>query len=339
MPIIGTSYNVRMLQSLAKIVAALAVITAVAVGGAWAWYFVILPPDLPVPDIAIERTPERVARGEYLATAVFGCMYCHSERDWSLFGAPPKPGTLGKGGERFDQSVGVSGVLIAPNITPHNLGDWSDGEVYRAIISGLHKDGYAFFPIMPFDVYLHLETEDVYSIIAYLRTLEPIESEFSGRRMTRLMTFIAHSRVLPADPWEIDKADPVQRGEYLARIAGCRFCHTPANERMQPYEDQRFAGGLRMLAPGDDGPRGVYSANVTPDIETGIGNWTVEQFIARFKAYQGARIPVTETGFQTQHAWTEYAKITESDLADIYAYLMSHPPVRNAVDPAGGPER
>jgi mono/diheme cytochrome c family protein len=334
MPVADTSYNARMFRALAKIVAALIAITAVAVGGAWVWYFVILPPDLPVPDIAIERTPERVARGEYLATAVFGCMYCHSERDWSLFGAPPKPGTLGKGGERFDQSVGVSGVLIASNITPHNLGDWSDGEIYRAIVSGLHKDGYAFFPIMPFDVYLHLETEDVYSIIAYLRTLEPIKSEYSGRRMTRLMTFIAHSRVLPADPWEIDKSDPVQRGEYLARIAGCRFCHTPANERMQPYEDQRFAGGLGMIATG----KKVYSANVTPDVETGIGDWTVEQFIARFKAYEGARIPVEDVGYQTQHAWTEYAKLTEPDLADIYAYLMSHPPVRNAVDPAAGPE-
>ena len=51
----------------------------------------------------------------------------------------------------------MSGVLISPNITPAGIGDWSDGEVYRAIVNGLHKDGYSLFPIMPFDVYLHLE--------------------------------------------------------------------------------------------------------------------------------------------------------------------------------------
>ncbi|MBT8443924.1 MAG: cytochrome C, partial [Gammaproteobacteria bacterium] len=202
------------MKTVIGVIASLTVIAAIGIGGLYVYYFFVLPPDLPVPNLAIERTPERVARGEYLATAVFGCMYCHSERDWSLFGAPPKPGTLGKGGEVFDEKVGVSGVLVAPNITPYHLGDWSDGQIYRAIVSGLHKDGYAFFPIMPFDVYLHLATEDVYSIIAYLRTLAPIESDHGGRRMSRLMTFIAHSRVLPADPWDVDATDPVARGEY-----------------------------------------------------------------------------------------------------------------------------
>lgn len=321
-----------MLKGLLKLIAGVVVLAVLAVGALYVYYFMILPRDIAPPELAVEITPERVARGEYLATAVFGCMYCHSERDWSLFGAPPVPGTLGKGGERFDKRVGVSGVLISANITPAGIGDWSDGEVYRAIVNGLHKDGYSLFPIMPFDVYLHLETEDVYSIIAYLRTLEPIEAEYSGRRMTRLMQFIANSRVLPADPWQVDQDDPLSRGEYMVIIAGCRFCHTPANERMQPYEDMRFGGGLGMRIPAGDT---VYSANISPDLDTGIGNWTEAEFIARFKAYAGARIPVTETGFQTQHAWSEYAQLTEADLAAIYAYLMAQPPVSNAVSPAG----
>lgn len=321
-----------MLKGLLKLIATLLVLAVLAVGGLYVYYFVVLPRDIPPPDLTVEVTPERVARGQYLATAVFGCMYCHSERDWNLFGAPPVPGALGKGGERFDKSVGVSGVLIAANITPAGIGDWSDGEVYRAIVNGLHRDGYSMFPIMPFDVYLHLETEDVYSIIAYLRTLEPIEAEHSGRRMTRLMQFIANSRVLPADPWQVDQSDPLSRGEYMVVIAGCRFCHTPANERMQPYEDMRFGGGLGMRIPTGGT---VYSANISPDPETGIGNWTEADFVARFKAYAGARIPVSEIGYQTQHAWTEYAKLSEADLAAIYAYLMAQPPVRNEVSPTG----
>lgn len=320
-----------MIKAMVKLVGALLVLGTVAIGGLYLYYFVILPPNIPAADLDIEITPMRVARGEYLANSVFGCMYCHSERNWDLFGAPPKPGTLGKGGEVFDKRVGVSGVLISPNITPHGIGDWSDGEVFRAIVSGLHRDGYAFFPIMPFDVYLHLETEDVYSIIAYLRTLEPIESDYSGRQMTALMQFIANSRVRPADPWDVDHSDPVSRGEYLTIIAGCRFCHTPANERMQPYEDMRFGGGFGMFANG----RKVYSANISADPETGIGNWSVADFIRRFRAYAGAEIPVAEIGYQTQHAWTEYAKMRDTDLADIYAYIMAQPPVRNTVSTLG----
>jgi mono/diheme cytochrome c family protein len=318
-----------MVMKVVKFVLALAVVVALSVAGLYTYFFVILPRDIAAPDLTVEITQERVARGEYLANAVFGCMYCHSERDWDLFGGPPVPGTLGKGGERFDERVGVSGVLTAANITPYGIGEWTDGEVYRAIVNGLHRDGYSLFPIMPFDVYLHLETEDVYSIIAYLRTLAPIEADYGGRRMTALMQFIANSRVLPADPWAVDRDDPLSRGEYIAIIAGCRFCHTPANERMQPYEDMRFGGGLGMPANGQV----VYSANISPDPETGIGNWSEADFIARFKAYAGARIPVTETGFQTNHAWTEYAKLSEADLADLYAYLMAQPPVRNAVTP------
>ncbi len=321
-----------MFKTILTLLGGLIGIAIIGIAALYVYFFVILPPDIPVADIEVERTPERIARGEYLANAVFGCVYCHSERDWSLFGGPPKPGMLGKGGEVYDESVGVSGKLISPNITPYHLGDWSDGEIYRAIISGLHKDGYGFFPIMPFDVYLHLETEDVYSIIAYLRTLEPIEADYSGRRMSSLMTFISHSRIRPADPWQIDRDDPVSRGKYLALIAGCRFCHTPVNERMQPYEDKRFGGGFSLIAAGQK----VYSSNISADPETGIGGWTVEQFIARFKAYEDARIPVEDVGYQTQHAWSEYAKMTESDLADIYAYIMSYPPVRQEVDPVAG---
>lgn len=313
-----------------KFATGLIVLALIAMAGLYVYYFVILPRNLPVPDLKVEVTPARLARGEYLATAVFGCMYCHSERDWTLFGGPPKPGTLGKGGERFDERVGIPGVLISANITPYHLGDWSDGEVYRAIVNGLHKDGYALFPIMPFDVYLHLETEDVYSIIAYLRTLEPIEADYSGRRLSPILQVVANTRPLPADPWVIDKTDPVSRGKYLALIAGCRFCHTPANERMQAYEDMRFGGGLSMQADGQT----VYSANISADAETGIGGWTVEQFIARFKDYEGAKIPAEIIGYQTQHAWSEYAKITEGDLADIYAYIMAQPPVKNEVVPA-----
>ena len=321
-----------MLKWLIRVVLGLLGAAAIAVVSSYVYFFVVLPRDLPPPDLDIELTPARVERGTYLATAVFGCAYCHSDRDWSLFGAPPKPGTIGQGGEVFDQSVGLSGMIVSPNITPYALADWTDGEIYRAIISGLHKEGYAFFPIMPFDVYLHLDPEDAYSLVAWVRSLEPIEHDTPPRDPSMFMQFIGNVRAIPADPWEIDRDDPVQRGEYLAVIAGCRFCHTPADARQQPLPGMRLAGGLGMQT----NDRKTYSANITPDRETGIGTWTERDFINRFRNMRGAEVAVETMGWQTQHAWTEYSQMTESDLADIYAYLMAQPAVRNNVDTLHG---
>jgi mono/diheme cytochrome c family protein len=318
----------RALRNLFRALVGLLLLTAIAVGATLTYFLIILPSAVPVPAITVERSPERIARGQYLATAVYGCVYCHSERDWTLFGAPPKPGTIGKGGERFDRSVGLSGELTAPNITPYHLGSWSDGEIYRAITSGLHKDGYALFPVMPWDAYIWLETADVYAIIAYLRTLAPIAADWPARKPSMLMRIIANSRVRPAEPWTVNRADPIARGEYIAVIGGCRFCHTPPSRKVRwnvENLEEAFAGGRVIPAAGHP----VKSANISPDLETGIGAWTVEQFVARFKAYEGARIPAAELGYNTQHAWTEYAQLTAADLADVYAYLMAQRPIRN----------
>lgn len=322
----------KLLKLLAKIIGGIVLIAVIGSGALLGYFLVVLPQDVPVPDVTVERTPERVARGEYLANAVFSCMYCHSERDWSLFAAPIKPGTLGQGGEVFDQSMGLSGKVISPNLTPHNLGRWSDGEIYRAITSGLHKDGYAYFPLMPWDAYIWMQTEDVYAIIAYLRSLPPISKDWPERQPSLLMRIIANMRVRPAEPFEVNYADPVSRGEYLTVVAGCRFCHTmraPRDWRRMNQENLAGHWGGGAVIPGHGKP--LPAANISPDKATGIGNWTVGQFIARFKAYDGARIPLGPDGAQTEHAWTDYAKMTESDLADIYAYLMTQTPKHNQV--------
>jgi len=303
-------------------------IAVVGIAGFLFYFLVILPQDLPVPDLAVESTPQRIERGGYLANEVLGCMYCHSERDYAYFGGPVKPGTLGKGGEVFDERVSVSGYLVAQNITPYNIGDWSDGELYRVIVSALHKDGYAVFPIMPSDAYRYLTEEDVYSIIAYLRTLAPIESDYSGRReLSTLMTIIANSRAIPAEPWDIDWNNQLQVGEYYALIGGCTFCHTTVDERMQPIEGMALAGGMGLPM----GDALIRAANISADPETGIGSWSEADFIKRFTDYRDNNIPVADVGWNSPMAWPVYANIKEKDLAAIYAYIMTQPPVKHAV--------
>lgn len=303
--------------------------------GAWAWLALWLPRDIPVSSVTVRVTPERVAWGGYLANQVIGCTYCHSGRDWTLFSAPVVPGQLGAGGQVFDESVGFPGRLVAINLTPAGIGDWTDGELLRAITGGLSRDGHALFPVMPYDAYRLLRTDDAEAIVAYLRSLAPVPASAAGeRRLGFPLNLIANTIPAPATPRDVDPADAAAWGEYLATLAGCGFCHTPVDERQRALPGMQFGGGRPWPVDGVD----VRSSNISPDRDTGIGAWTPEQFIARFRRYQGeaGRIPVSEVGYNTQMPWTLYADMTDADLAAIFAYLMAQPPVRNAVTVVDG---
>ncbi|HSC36666.1 MAG TPA: hypothetical protein VLD19_02295, partial [Chitinophagaceae bacterium] len=101
---------------------------------ATAWIKKCLPNVGPAPAIKIDVTSERWARGKYLANYVCGCIACHSTRDVSKYTAPVLQGTYGQGGEVFQTEAGT---VVAPNITPFALEGWTDGELFRAITSGV----------------------------------------------------------------------------------------------------------------------------------------------------------------------------------------------------------
>ena len=101
-------------------------------------------------------------------------------------------------------------------------------------------------------------------------------------------------------------------------------------ERGQPVPGMAFAGGLEF--PTRTG--GVqHSANITPDLETGIGRWTVEQFVDRFKSVADAdEASLVLNGRQnTEMPWRDYGGMKTEDLAAIFTYLQTVPAVRNAV--------
>src|ERR1035437_9435534 len=132
-----------------KITVFVLLLLIVAAGGSVGYLKFALPDVDAAPDLKIVSSPEKIARGEYLANSVCVCMDCHGTRDWSKFSGPPVDGTKGKGGEVFDQKFGFPGAYVSKNITPFSLGKWTDGEIFRAITCGVNKDGKALFPIMP----------------------------------------------------------------------------------------------------------------------------------------------------------------------------------------------
>jgi len=292
---------------------------------------VALPNVGPAPDIKITSTPEMVERGRYLANSVTVCMDCHSTRDWNYFAGPANLDSWGKGGEIFDQKFGFPGEFYARNITPAGLSTWTDGEIYRAITSGVSKDGSPLFPVMPHPNYGKMATEDIYSIIAYLRTLKPIENKTPASVPDFPMNFIIHTIPQKAEPQAIpDQKDQIAYGKYLLNAAACDACHTK-QDKGKPLPGMTLAGGFEFPMTGGL----LRSANITPDAETGIGDWSEQAFVNRFKMYADSSYTpakVDPKEFNTVMPWLMYSKMTREDLSAIYAYLKTVTPVSNKVE-------
>jgi mono/diheme cytochrome c family protein len=118
-------------------------------------------------------------------------------------------------------------------------------------------------------------------------------------------------------PATLAKADLIERGAYLAKAADCMVCHTTR-------DGQEYAGGLAFKLPFGT----LYSTNITPDKETGIGNYSDQDFLNAI--HRGIR----EDGARLYPAmpFTSYTYMTDADALAIKAYLFSLPPV-HAPDP------
>jgi len=295
------------------------------------WVKTALPDVGPPPDLKVERSEASVARGKYLAHHVMLCMDCHSQRDWSKFSGPMIAGTEGMGGEVFDRSFGFPGRYVAPNITPFGLKDWTDGEIFRAITSGVSKDGRALFNIMPHHQYGKCDPKDVESVIAYIRGIQPIanvpEKSVSDFPMNFIINTLPKKAAFHPKP---DSDDELAYGKYMATASGCIECHTKQDKGQIVGEE--FAGGFEFPLPNGSL---VRSANLTPDKETGMGYMSKEAFVRRFKAYGDSAYhspACSEKGaFQSVMPWTMYAGMEEKDLAAIFVYLQSLKPVSNQV--------
>ncbi|MFQ3456285.1 cytochrome c [Bradyrhizobium sp. UFLA01-814] len=110
-------------------------------------------------------------------------------------------------------------------------------------------------------------------------------------------------------------ADPavLAKGEYLARAGDCIACHTAR-------EGKTFAGGLPMKTPFGT----LYTSNITPDPQTGIGTWTSDQF---YQMMHNGRFPDGGLVYPAM-PFASYTKVTREDGDAIYAYLRTVPPVR-----------
>jgi mono/diheme cytochrome c family protein len=145
------------------------------------------------------------------------------------------------------------------------------------------------------------------------RIFNPGPMAFAGGSTVALADYRAADPTgIPAD---LANAEVVKRGEYLARAADCRVCHTAP-------DGAEYAGGLPFLTPFGT----LYSTNITPDKETGIGNYTDQDFLNAVQ--RGVRRDGTR--LYPAMPFPSYTYITDNDVLAIKAYLFSLPAVHTA---------
>lgn len=307
------------------VVLCLIALLAIAITFTIGWRPFIGPRARPLTNRTFAATPERLARGKYLAEDVVPCMDCHSPHDWTKHDDPILPGMEGAG-EEFPLA-GLPGTITAPNLTPDKetgAGSWTDDQLARAIREGVGHDGRALFPLMPYGHFRSMSDEDVASIIVFLRSLKPVHNALPPTKLISPVRYLIRSAPEPltAPVPPPDLSTPVRRGAYLVNMAVCSDCHTPQDSHGMPLPGLDFAGGFIL-----QGPWGrVASANITPD-PSGIPYYDE----ALFKQ-------VMRTGYVKARKlnqimpWSVYRGMTDEDLDAIFAYVQTLKPISHRVD-------
>jgi mono/diheme cytochrome c family protein len=230
--------------------------------------------------------PSVLQRGEYLVRTVAGCGECHTPR--TPDGALDTSRWLAGVANRFDlvPDDDTTGGVSAPNLTPANLGTWTDAAIEQAFLQGVAKDGSPLYPLMPYYAYHNMTAADAGAIVAYLRVIPAITNAIPPRQPlpepllapapSIPESAIPHTTVAATDA----RYASAERGRYLAgEIGFCLDCHTPWRADITPPLDLTlvFAGGRGFSAKEwvvpAPAPAVIYSYDITPHA-SGIAGWT-----------------------------------------------------------------
>ncbi|MBM2826830.1 MAG: cytochrome [Dehalococcoidia bacterium] len=284
---------------------------------------------------AAEATPSGAgdkAKGEYLVRLV-GCTGCHGR---NFAGQRPGGPTSGPATAPYGTTItlpGGAGTVPVANITPDpetGIGAWSDQDIIRAIQDGVRPDGRILHTSMPYGTYHAIPDDEMEHIVAFLRSIDPVKNKPPARQLQtepREPSFAASSP-------RFSPGEGPRRGELLVTLARCTGCHTPRLPDGS-VDRSKFLAGNVLRPPGQD-PEPV--ANITPDPETGIGDWSVEQITRALKTKlrpNGKEIK----GAMADQIKNRFQYLSDTDARSIALYLKSIPPVEyraeEALQPAG----
>jgi cytochrome c553 len=248
------------------------------------------PRSAPISDITVSGTPEQIQRGQYLANSF--CTSCHSPNgELPLVGGSDIPIPIGS--------------FVSANLTPGGpLKDWSDGEIMRALRTGIDRDGRGLV-IMSNNRVRNLSDEDIQAVIAYLRSQPAVENALPDPpdRISMLGIVMLGAGQLPEGMPPVagvitapPRGATLEYGQYIASYQDCRDCH-----------GEELTGGKQgQLAP------------IGPNLRV-VRGWTQDQFISTL------RTGVNPDGHQLkpQMPWQMISRMDDTDLTALYNYLAS----------------
>lgn len=268
--------------------------------GLVATYFPGAPP---APDLKVTGTPEQITRGEYLVS--LSCVNCHGAVDAG--GNPTGEMPLTGGWDiAAAEGFGFLGSMVTENLTPGGkLAGYSDGELFRALRHSVNQEGYKL-GFMDFLPYKELSDADTQAIIAYLRSLPAAPTGApTGDNMNFIGALMTGAGVFPPSSFgaETVTAPPegvtAEYGKYVATYGECRGCHGPDVTGVAES----------TLGPAIPNPRPL------------VGTLSQEQFFTMMRT----GIKPDGQPFPENMPWQNASKMTDDDLAALYAYLTEAP--------------
>jgi mono/diheme cytochrome c family protein len=280
--------------------------------------------DVPLPVVPEAMRGQLVTlrdRGEYVVRNAAVCGHCHAAN-------PKEPDGPLSGGMEFENwRIGTARAANLTTDPETGLGRWSEAEIVRSIRNGVTRDGRLMAPVMPYAWFHGMSDRDAFAVATYLKTLPPVRNAVRQDpsfwfRVGKLLFLGPEPAVSITGP---PRAVTAEYGEYLSQHVGlCADCHTPRSGLLQrPDRDRLFAG---MNEPPAGFP--VRPSNLTPDVETGIGRWSEEDFLRTL------RTGVNPAGRELHPfmPWQQIRRMSDDDLRAIYRFLRSLPPIRNSVE-------
>ena len=264
------------------------------------------------------KQEQLVRKGEYLIRAA-GCVSCHTNHD--------NKGAYLAGGRELKTAFGT---FYTPNITSdpnYGIGSWSEQDLIQALQQGIAPDGSHYYPVFPYTSYTKLRQEDIRAMAAYLYTVQAVAKQNRAHETSWYLFrwVMAVWKWLFFDPGEF-KSDSKQdklynRGAYLVAIGHCTECHTPRDTR-GVLDNQRYLAGIK------DGPDAEAIPNITPDRETGIGQWSQGELSYFLKT---GELPDGDfSGSLMAEVIDDSTRyLTDDDLKSIALYLRRVQPVVN----------
>ncbi len=259
-----------------------------------------------------------IERGGYLFAAG-GCASCHTD---ARHDGPPLAG-----GRALATPFGT---FYGPNISPdpeNGIGKWSEADFRRAMRQGKDDEDDFLYPVFPFPSFTGMSDQDIADLYAYLMAQKPearpskaheVRFPFGFRPLLvfwRLL-FFREGPLVPV----VGQSEESNRGRYLAEaVAHCEECHTPRNSLGGLDHAYAYAGN-------PDGPDGQKAPNITPDLETGIGKWSLEEIETVLDSGEMPNHDSVSGGMSDVVDGT--GKLTDIDRHAIAVYLKSLPPRR-----------